>query len=181
LFKKLQEDWKKIGHVPKSMTNKIWDEFRDACNAFFNNYREKSNASTDNWKENYKHKKAILDELKTIGNEEGSIERIEAIKTAWNNIGKVPRDKISINTEFNKTLREKLKLNKINELELKEEGLSENQLTDKARKIKSQISDLEAEIVKLENNLLSLKTIKRKSYVERYLQSIDEKKLIWKL
>jgi hypothetical protein len=96
----------KIGHVPKSMTNKIWDEFRDACNAFFNNYREKSNASTDNWKENYKHKKAILDELKTIGNEEGSIERIEAIKTAWNNIGKVPRDKISINTEFNKTLRE---------------------------------------------------------------------------
>jgi hypothetical protein len=36
----------KIGHVPKSMTNKIWDEFRDACNAFFNNYREKSNTST---------------------------------------------------------------------------------------------------------------------------------------
>lgn len=177
LFKKLQEDWKKIGHVPKSMTNKIWDEFRDACNAFFNNYREKSNASTDNWKENYKQKKAILDELKTIGNEEGSIERIEAIKTAWNNIGKVPRDKISINTEFNKTLREKLKLNKINELELKEEGLSENQLTDKARKIKSQISDLEAEIVKLENNLAFFKNPSRENPMLRdTYDSIDEKK-----
>ncbi|NPA10452.1 MAG: DUF349 domain-containing protein [Chlorobi bacterium] len=177
LFKKLQEDWKKIGHVPKSMTNKIWDEFRDACNAFFNNYREKSNASTDNWKENYKQKKAILDELKTIGNEDGSIERIEAIKTAWNNIGKVPRDKISINTEFNKTLREKLKLNKINELELKEEGLSENQLTDKARKIKSQISDLEAEIVKLENNLAFFKNPSRENPMLRdTYDSIDEKK-----
>ncbi|REC50525.1 MULTISPECIES: DUF349 domain-containing protein [Chryseobacterium] len=177
LFKKLQEDWKKIGHVPKSMTNKIWDEFRDACNAFFNNYREKSNASTDNWKENYKHKKAILDELKTIGNEDGSIERIEAIKTAWNNIGKVPRDKISINTEFNKTLKEKLKLNKINELELKEEGLSENQLTDKARKIKSQISDLEAEIVKLENNLAFFKNPSRENPMLRdTYNSIDEKK-----
>lgn len=177
LFKKLQEDWKKIGHVPKSMTNKIWDEFRDACNAFFNNYREKSNASTDNWKENYKQKKAILDELKTIGNEEGSIERIEAIKTAWNNIGKVPRDKISINTEFNKTLREKLKLNKINELELKEEGLSENQLTDKARKIKSQISALEAEIVKLENNLAFFKNPSRENPMLRdTYDSIDEKK-----
>ncbi|WP_336731295.1 DUF349 domain-containing protein [Chryseobacterium sp. VD8] len=177
LFKKLQEDWKKIGHVPKSMTNKIWDEFRDACNAFFNNYREKSNASADNWKENYKQKKAILDELKTIGNEEGSIERIEAIKTAWNNIGKVPRDKISINTEFNKTLREKLKLNKINELELKEEGLSENQLTDKARKIKSQISDLEAEIVKLENNLAFFKNPSRENPMLRdTYDSIDEKK-----
>lgn len=61
----------------------------------------------------------------------------------------MPRDKISINSEFNKALREKLKLNKINELELKEEGLSENQLTDKARKIKTQISELQAEIVKL--------------------------------
>ncbi|WP_263601485.1 DUF349 domain-containing protein [Chryseobacterium sp. PET-29] len=177
LFKKLQEDWKKIGHVPKSMTNKIWDEFRDACNAFFNNYREKSNASTDNWKENYKNKRALLDELKTVTNEEGSIEKIEAIKTAWNNIGKVPRDKISINTEFNKTLREKLKLNKINELELKEEGLSENQLTDKARKMKSQISDLEAEIVKLENNLAFFKNPSRENpLLKETFDSIEEKK-----
>lgn len=177
LFKKLQEDWKKIGHVPKSMTNKIWDEFRDACNAFFNNYRDKSNASTDNWKENYKQKKSILEDLKTVSNEEGSIERIEAIKTAWNNIGKVPRDKISINTEFNKTLREKLKLNKINELELKEEGLSENQLTDKARKIKNQVSDLEAEIVKLENNLAFFKNPSRENPLLREtFESIDGKK-----
>ncbi len=177
LFKKLQEDWKKIGHVPKSMTNKIWDEFREACNTFFNNYREKSNASTDNWKENYKLKKDILEELKTISDEEGSIEKIENIKTSWNNIGKVPRDKIGINSEFNKTLREKLKLNKINELELKEEGLSENQLTDKARKIKNQISDLEAEIVKLENNLSFFKNPSRENLMLRdTYNTIDDKK-----
>lgn len=177
LFKKLQEDWKKIGHVPKSMSNKIWDEFRDACNTFFNNYREKSSASTDNWKENYKLKKDILEELKTISNDEGSIEKIEAIKTSWNNIGKVPRDKMAINSEFNKTLREKLKLNKINELELKEEGLSENQLTDKARKIKSQISDLEAEIVKLENNLSFFKNPSRENPLLRdTYNTIDDKK-----
>ena len=177
LFKKLQEDWKKIGHVPKSMTNKIWDEFRDACNTFFNNYREKSSASTDNWKENYKLKKDILEELKTISDEEGSIEKIEAIKSSWNNIGKVPRDKMAINSEFNKTLREKLKLNKINELELKEDGLSENQLTDKARKIKSQISDLEAEIVKLENNLSFFKNPSKENPLLRdTYNTIDDKK-----
>lgn len=177
LFKKLQEDWKKIGHVPKSMTNKIWDEFRDACNTFFNNYREKSSASTDNWKENYKLKKDILEELKAITDEDGSIEKIEALKTSWNNIGKVPRDKMTINSEFNRTLREKLKLNKINELELKEEGLSENQLTDKARKIKSQISDLEAEIVKLENNLSFFKNPSRENplLLETY-NTIDDKR-----
>ncbi|MBU4538602.1 MAG: DUF349 domain-containing protein [Weeksellaceae bacterium] len=177
LFKKLQEDWKKIGHVPRSMTNKVWDDFREACNAFFNNYREKNNAVSDNWKENYKNKKQLLDELKEISDEEGSVEKIENIKTSWNSIGKVPREKISINTEFNKTLREKLKLNKIHEYDLKEEGLSENQLTDKARKIKNQIADLEAEIVKMENNLSFFSNSTRENpLLKETFEKIDEKK-----
>lgn len=153
LFKKLQEEWKTIGHVPRSQANKVWDDFRDACNTFFKNYRDKNNAAGDNWKENYKNKKALLEELKALTDEEGSIEKIETIKNSWNAIGKVPKDKLAINTEFNKTLREKLKLNKINEFDLKEENLSESQLTDKARKVKNQIADLEAEVVQLENNL----------------------------
>ncbi|TDX86679.1 DUF349 domain-containing protein [Epilithonimonas xixisoli] len=161
LFKKLQEDWKKIGHVPRSQANKVWDDFREACNTFFKNYREKNNATGDNWKENYKNKKALLEELKTLTDEEGSVEKIENIKNAWNAIGKVPKDKLSINTEFNKTLREKLKLNKINEFDLKEENLTENQLTDKARKIKNQIADLESEVVQLENNLAFFGNAKR--------------------
>ncbi|WP_304344389.1 DUF349 domain-containing protein [Chryseobacterium koreense] len=177
LFKKLQEDWKKIGHVPRSMTNKVWDDFREACNTFFNNYREKNNAVNDNWKENYKHKKQLLDELKEIGDEEGSVEKIEEIKNKWNAVGKVPRDKISINSEFNKTLKEKLRLNKISEYELKEEGLSENQVTDKARKIKNQISDLEAEISKLENNLGFFSNSTRENpLLKDTFDKIDEKK-----
>lgn len=177
LFKKLQEDWKKIGHVPRSQTNKVWDDFRDACNTFFNNFRAKNNAQTDDWKENYKQKRALLDELKEIGSEEGSVEKIENIKTTWNSIGKVPRDKMAINTEFNKTLREKLRLNKINEYDLKEEGLSESQLTDKARKIKNQIADLEAEIVKLENNLGFFGKVSRDNpLLKDTFDKIDEKK-----
>lgn len=177
LFKKLQEDWKKIGHVPRSMTNKVWDDFREACNTFFNNYREKNDAVNDNWKENFKHKKQLLDELKEITAEDGSVEKIEQIKTSWNNIGKVPREKININTEFNKTLREKLKLNKISEYSLKEEGLSENQVTDKARKIKNQIGDLEAEIVKMENNLGFFSNSSRENpLLKETYEKIDDKK-----
>ena len=153
LFKKLQDEWKNIGHVPRSQANKIWDAFREACNHFFNNFRDKNAAAGDNWKENYKAKRQILDQLIEVTDEEGSIEKIEELKNAWNAVGKVPRDKLTINKEFNQVLREKLKLNKINEFDLKEEGLSETQLTDKARKIKGQISDLEAEIAKLENNI----------------------------
>lgn len=177
LFKKLQEDWKKIGHVPRSQANKVWDDFRNACNHFFKNYRDKNNATGDNWKENYKNKKALLDQLKELMQEEGSVEKIENIKNAWNAIGKVPKDKLAINTEFNKTLREKLKLNKINEFDLKEENLSESQLTDKARKIKNQIADLEAEVVQLENNLAFFSSPSRDNpLLKETYENLDSKK-----
>lgn len=177
LFKKLQDDWKKIGHVPRSQANKVWDDFRDACNTFFKNYREKNNAAGDNWKDNYKNKKALLDELKALTDEDGSVEKIEQIKNAWNAIGKVPKDKLSINTEFNKTLRDKLRLNKINEFDLKEENLSESQLTDKARKIKNQIADLEAEVVQLENNLAFFSSPTRDNpLLKDTYQKLDNKK-----
>lgn len=153
LFKNLQNEWKKIGHVPRSQADKVWTDFRAACNTFFENFRKKNDVASDNWKENLKQKNEILSQLKTISNEEGSIEKIEELKNNWNKVGKVPRENLGINTEFNKTLREKLKLNKINEFDLKEEGLSEAQLSDKARKIKNQISDMESEVVKMENNL----------------------------
>lgn len=54
-----------------------------------------------------------------------------------------------------------MRLNKINEFDLKEENLTENQITDKARKIKNQIADLESEVVQLENNLAFFGNAKR--------------------
>lgn len=177
LFKKLQDEWKTIGHVPRAHANRVWDEFRGACNTFFDNYRKKNNAATDNWKENYKNKKALLDQLKEITDEEGSVDKIEKIKAEWNAIGKVPKDKLSINTEFNKTLREKLKINKMNEFDLKDENLSESQLTDKARKMKNQIADLESEIATLENNLGFFSNPSRENpLLKDTFNKIDDKK-----
>ena len=179
LFKKLQEDWKNIGHVPKNQANKVWNDFRDACNTFFNNFREKNASITDDWKQNYHQKKALLEELKQINDEEGSVEKIEQIKSSWDSIGKVPRNKMSINNEFNKVLKEKLKLNKINVFDLKEENLTEAQLTDKARKIKSQIADLEAEVVKLENNINFFNNPSRENpLLKDTYDKIDEKKAL---
>lgn len=179
LFKKLQEDWKNIGHVPKNQANKVWNDFRDACNTFFNNFREKNASTTDDWKQNYHQKKALLEELKQINDEEGGVEKIEQIKSSWDSIGKVPRNKMSINNEFNKVLKEKLKLNKINVFDLKEDNLTEAQLTDKARKIKSQIADLEAEVVKLENNINFFNNPSRENpLLKDTYDKIDEKKAL---
>ena len=39
-MKKLQEEWKTIGPVPKRHTDKIWKRFRAACDTFFNRKNE---------------------------------------------------------------------------------------------------------------------------------------------
>lgn len=176
LFKKLQEEWKTIGHVPRSQANRVWGEFRDVCNQFFDHYRQKSNDVEEDWKENYSKKKALLEELKAI-TEAGSIEKIEAIKSQWNAIGKVPRANMSINFEFNKTLKEKLKINKITEFDLKDGNLSDAQIMDKVRKLKNQISDLEAQITTLENNLEFFSNPTRENpLLADTFSKIDEKK-----
>ena len=35
LMKKIQDDWKKIGHVPRKDSDKIWNQFKKACNHYF--------------------------------------------------------------------------------------------------------------------------------------------------
>lgn len=34
LYKKIQNEWKNIGHVPRKYSDKLWDEFRENCNYF---------------------------------------------------------------------------------------------------------------------------------------------------
>lgn len=176
LFKKLQEDWQKIGHVPRSQADKIWAEFRDICNQFFQNYREKNNVEVDNWKENYKQKKALLEQLKQLGEEENIAEKLKQIREQWEAIGKVPKNQISINKEFNKVLSEKLKENNLSNFGLGN-TYNEGSLADRARKIKNQIADLEVEVSTLENNLGFFANSSRENpLLKDTFSKIDEKK-----
>jgi len=155
LFKKLQQEWKNIGNIPRLQSDKTWNEFKDICNYFFENFRKINGDSgnDDNWEENYIKKKNLLNELKQVAKIENSSEIINKIKNEWDSIGKVPHRKISINKEFNKLLREKMKLNNMKDYELSDGNLSISRSADKARSIKNQITDLESEIAKLQNNL----------------------------
>lgn len=176
LFKKLQEDWQKIGHVPRSQADKIWAEFRDICNQFFQNYREKNNVEVDNWKENYKQKKALLEQLKQLGEEENIAEKLKQIREQWEAIGKVPKNQISINKEFNKVLSKKLKENNLSNFGLGN-TYNEGSLADRARKIKNQIADLEVEVSTLENNLGFFANSSRENpLLKDTFSKIDEKK-----
>ena len=38
-MKKIQSDWKKIGHVPRKFSDDIWKRFKAACNYYFNRFQ----------------------------------------------------------------------------------------------------------------------------------------------
>ena len=48
MFKQIQEEWKTIGHVPRKFSDKLWADFRGACNEYFEKLKEqKSEADTE--------------------------------------------------------------------------------------------------------------------------------------
>ncbi|SHI70333.1 protein of unknown function [Cruoricaptor ignavus] len=180
LFKKLQEEWKNTGFVPRAQAEKIWEEFREASNTFFDNFRKKGSSQTasgDNWKENLKRKEALLEELKSLGEEEQG--RAREIRTEWDAIGKVPRDRMSINQEFNRIIREKLP-SADGERKFtgrRNDSRRDTGMDDGMRKLRNQISELENEISNLERNLNFFSNPSRENplLADTY-RSIDEKR-----
>src|SRR5690606_40386631 len=41
IMKQIQEEWKNIGHVPRKNSDAIWNEFKAACNHFFDRLHAK--------------------------------------------------------------------------------------------------------------------------------------------
>ena len=41
----IQNEWKKVGYIPKKISSSLWNEFRPLCNEFFNNLKSKSKTS----------------------------------------------------------------------------------------------------------------------------------------
>src|SRR5690606_29975404 len=46
LMKKIQGDWKRIGHVPRKDSDKIWKQFKAACNHYFDRVHQLRNAAS---------------------------------------------------------------------------------------------------------------------------------------
>jgi hypothetical protein len=167
LMKKIQNDWKKIGHVPRKDSDKIWKQFKTACNQFFDKIHATRNAANKVEMDAYNQKNTLLDSLKTLkltGDKEKDLTVIKNLITDWKNFGRVPNDKRFIEGKFNKSLDElfsKLKMGK-NDIELikfenKLEVLSnedDNQNLDNERTfIRKKIDELKSQINQLENNL----------------------------
>lgn len=174
LMKKIQSDWKKIGHVPRKDSDKIWKQFKAACNHFFDKLHATKNAANKVEIDAYNEKNALLESFKNLkfsGDKEADVLAIKEVISQWKSLGRVPYDKRYIEGKFNKLLDElfsKLKVEK-NEVELikfenKLEVLSnedDNRNLDNERSfIRKKIDEIKSQINQLENNLQFFTNVK---------------------
>ena len=162
-MKKVQADWKKIGHVPKKISDKIWKQFKNVCNHYFDKLHAQKNEANKEENEALEKKKAFLDTLEVFeltGNTKKDIETIKDKIAEWKAIGRVPFSKKNIDNKFNKVidgLFKKLDVDK-QESELikysnRLENLDAHKINSEAIFIRRKIDDISAEIRQLENNL----------------------------
>ena len=168
-IKKLQEEWKKIGPVPKRHSDKIWKRFRSACDAFFTSKSEHFSGVKGVEEENLRLKRELLERIKAYELKKERSENMEAIKgfqREWMAIGYVPmKYKDSTQNEYRKLIDgmfDKMKAteNEISTAEYRNmvEGLKDDpESRDKVRKerniLTNKITKLREEIIVLENNI----------------------------
>ena len=167
LMKKIQQDWKKIGHVPRKDSDKVWKQFKAACNHYFDRLHKSNNEESADENQAFDRKKEILDQLKTVeltGDKKKDLPIIKAAIEEWKQIGKVPYTKRFIEGKFNKLLDQlfskldvdnnKAEMMKYeNKLHALNEADDDKKLRNEHYFLTKKVEETKAEIRQLENNL----------------------------
>ncbi len=167
IMKKIQEEWKQIGHVPRKYSDKIWKEFKEACNHYFDKLKEQKNEENSEEVEAFDAKKAYLEKLREFqltGDHKTDLDAIKLHIETWKNFGKVPFPRRHIEGKFNKILDalfEKLSLSKkdtdmmrfANRIDHLSESNDTRKLDNEKIFLMRKIDEVQNEIFQLENNI----------------------------
>ena len=192
-FKKIQSDWKKIGHVPRKFSDDIWKRFKAACNHYFNRFHQQKNSVSKEQQSVVEKKNEYLETLKAK-KKFTKDEVLNAINT-WQELGRLPRDSRYLDGKFSKFIDatlDNLSLDK-NEVNIwKFTNLIDSYLTEKDIKkldneqmfVRKKIDEITREIQQLENNL-SFFSISNKNNplvlnVHKKVNEFKDELVIWK-
>lgn len=167
VMKKIQADWKKIGHVPRKDSDKIWKQFKNACNHFFDRLHDSKKQANAGEEEAYVKKQTLLEEIKGLkleGDHAANLALIQEHISNWKSIGRVPYSKRKIDELFNKELDNlfgQLDIDKKESEMIRYENrmqsmIGENDIRALEKErffITKKIQEIKAEINQLENNL----------------------------
>lgn len=166
-YKNIQKQWKKIGPVPRKHSDKIWKEFRSACNTFFDRKREHFNQRKQDEKENLELKNRLIEEMENYnssGDENEDLKKIKEFQNRWQEIGFVPiKEKDRVIKRYNKALDDLFdrsavdkgaKVNiKLSKKMQALENADEDRIWGEIGKLRAKIDEREKEINLWKNNL----------------------------
>jgi len=167
---RLQKEWKEIGPAHQRDENKLWRQFREACDSFFKRRNEHRDGRGDREKANLEAKEALLSELEKWSPEKGERDKnIAALKDfgeKWRQIGFVPfSKKDEIGSRYKNLMDEKYQALDIDtnerkkiRLEEKIETLKDSNKSDvlirrEQDHVRNKISKLNSDIIQFENNM----------------------------
>ena len=167
-LKQLQKDWKEIGPVPEKVREKIYKEFKDACDFFFEHMRASGGGAEKGYIENLKKKQAICEEIEQMTQDKISdLDRLSELQESFGAIGFVPkRDIGSIKNRFNKAVKdyvesiedltdeekEQVRM-ETQVMKLKSEPYGDQKLHRKEMALQKQIAQIENDIAVWKNNM----------------------------
>lgn len=163
----LQKAWKEIGPVQDKLREKIFQEFKEACDYFFNQRRESHEKADREQEENLAKKDQICATLEgLIAAKAIDAAQLKELVNQFNAIGFVPKKAITSSRErFNKLVHDyifqsdlsgedKEKLNvEVSLLSLKSDPDAAQKIYAKEQVLRKRISKAENDIAVLRNNL----------------------------
>lgn len=185
-----QNDWKKLGNAGPRNEQKLWKEFRAACDGFFNrkdaHFAELDGANA----ENLELKKALIAEIEAYelkDNKQDSLADLRAFSSRFSEIGNVPfKEKDTIYNAFKSAMdkhyksldlkgAEKEKVMYSARLETIASSPESGKLySEERRKLRMQIQKAEQDIRQYENNLgFFSKTAKNNSLMKTVEKNIE--------
>lgn len=168
-LKKLQRQWQELGSAGQRFENKLWKEFRAACNVFFDARQAHFGQQDAENETNLAAKRALIDELEKLSlptDKQEALAKLRALQQQFNEIGPVGiRERQNTYEAFKKHMDAHYQALKLEGQE-KERVLFQAKLEghlsspDKLKllqaernDIRKQIDALQKEMLTLENNL----------------------------
>ena len=165
-LKIIQEEWKKIGYLPRKISNSLWNEFKPLVNKYYNILKSGDMNLADEEQEIFDKKSKFIDKIKFSKKKftlDELNETFRSIITEFSDIGEVNLNTSNVlnnniikkissiisSLDFDKDEKDKL----IFELEIELSKNDTEEINKKIMFIKRKISDLEDESNQYQNNL----------------------------
>lgn len=167
-LKSLQQKWKEVGPVPEKFREKIFKEFKEACDYFFEQRRGQQGKLEQEQEDNLSRKVAICEELeKHTADNTATMELLNDLQDKFSSLGFVPRKDINnIKNRYNTAVENFIQAmpqmseedkNKVlleNQLiELRKDPMGDRKIYQKEQAIRKKISKIENDIALWRNNL----------------------------